>query len=284
MTSITGSVATIKPPYLFEDAGINKIGGKYLYSYCANWAGNQEANGGPGTAKIAYMKSDNPLGPFTYVGACFDNPGGAGWAGGGGNNHHAIVEFKGKYYILYHTRTLKSAMRKDYKDIGNDAELRSTCISEIKINEEKATITHLKASEITESGVEQLKNFDPYKTVPGATMAWEWNVTTKFHKGTTPSNTYCTAEMKSGSWMCISNADFRQGAVGFTAVVKGKGALKVCGKKPGSTGKTYVVADIPESNDYVTITVPVYSKPEDVVNLLYLVSSDELSIKSWSFF
>lgn len=36
--------------------------------------------------------------------------------------------------------------------------------------------------------------------------------------------------------------------------------------------------------DYVTITVPVYSKPEDVVNLLYLVASDELSIRSWSFF
>ena len=103
MISIVGTPQTINPPYLFEDAGINKVGDKYLYSYCSNWT----ANDGPGIANIAYMSSDNPLGPFTYVGRCFDNPGGAGWAGGGGNNHHAIVKFRGKYYILYHTRTLK---------------------------------------------------------------------------------------------------------------------------------------------------------------------------------
>ena len=287
MTAIVGSVEKINPPYLFEDSGINKVGGKYLYSYCANWSGNQAANGGPGTAKIGYMVSDNPLGPFTYVGSCFDNPGDASWSGGGGNNHHAIVEFQGKYYILYHTRTLKSAMRNDaaYKNvITNDAELRSTCISEIKVNESNATITHLSASQITEAGVTQLKNFDPYRTVPGATMAWEYKVTTSFHKGSTPDDTYCAAHLQSGSWMCLSNVDFKHGPVGFTAVVKGKGSLKICGKNSGKSGTVYVLADIPESNDYVTITVPVYSKPEDVVNLLYLVASDELSIRSWSFF
>ena len=291
MVSIVGTPQKINPPFLFEDSGINKIGGKYMYSYCANWTGNQESQGGPGAASIAYMISDNPLGPFTYVGKIFDNPVGASWAGGGGNNHHAIVEFQGKHYILYHTRTLKSAMSTDYpvlrqkKENGGaaDAELRSTCMSEIQIDETTPGIKYLPASKITEDGVEQLKNFDPYRVVPGATMAWEADVTTEFHKGTTPNNTYCTAEMVPGSWMCISKPDFKRGAVGFTAQVKGSGAIKVCSKNP-TKGRIYAWVDVPESKNYITVTVPLIIKPTGVVDDLYLVSSGNLSIKSWSFF
>lgn len=280
MTSIVGTPVEIRPPCLFEDAGINKIGGKYIYSYCANF----EADGGPGKGNVGYMKADSPLGPFTYVGNCFDNPGGAGWAGGGGNHHHAIIKFQGKYYALYHTRTLKSAMRSSTPDINDNVELRSTCLSEIKVNETNATITRLTTSDITKSGVKQLKRFDPYRKVPGATMAWEYNVTTTFHKGANPSKTYTTAEMKTGSWMCLSNVDLRNGPVGFTAEVKGKGSIKICSKYPDKKGTVCVLAEVPNYSSYKTITVPVVESLTGVREKLYIVAEGDISIKSWSLF
>ena len=280
MTSIVGTPVEIRPPALFEDAGINKIGGKYIYSYCANF----QSDKGPGRGNVGYMKSDSPLGPFTYVGNCSDNPGGAGWAGGGGNHHHAFIKFQGKYYALYHTRTLKSAMRSSNPDINDNVELRSTCLSELKVNETNATITRLTTSDITKSGVKQLKRFDPYRKVPGATMAWEYNVTTTFHKGANPSKTYTTAEMKTGSWTCLSNVDLRNGPVGFTAEVKGKGSIKICSKYPDKKGTICVLAEVPNYSSYKTITVPVVESLTGVREKFYIVAEGDISIKSWSLF
>ena len=278
MTSLNGDPVEIRPPYHFEDSGINKVGGKYLYSYCAHF---NTGGGSPGNGNIGYMKSDNPLGPFTYVGKCFDNPGGAGWSGGGGNNHHAIVEFKGKYYMLYHNRALKSAMRSSNPDINDNVELRSTCISPISVDTVRAEIKNLSASSITQEGVGQLKNFDPYVKVPGATMAWENNVTTDYHKS---GNTYvCSAEMKAGSWMCLSKVDFQDGPTAFTARVKGRGIIKICTTRPGKTGKDVAYMEVETALMYRNLTVPLVSVPTGVVNQLYIVSSGNISIENWSF-
>ena len=277
MTSIVGTPQKINPPYLFEDAGINKVGGKYLYSYCSNWTGNN----GPGVANIAYMESDSPLGPFSYVGRCFDNPGNASWAGGGGNNHHAIIKFSGKYYILYHTRALKSAMRADNSDITNGMEVRSACISRISVDEESARITNLSASSITVEGVTQLKNFNPYRTVPGATMAWCKDITTKYFK--LGSDWVCTAEMKAGSWMCLSNVDFGDGAIGFKAKVKGNGILGITYGYPGSSGEQVAIADVDASSGYKEIQVPLLAPTKGVKAELFITSTGDISVESWSF-
>ena len=60
MISISGTPQTIDVPYLFEDSGINKINGKYYYTYCSNWntTGNKY---GLDAASIQYMVSDNPM-------------------------------------------------------------------------------------------------------------------------------------------------------------------------------------------------------------------------------
>lgn len=278
MVSLAGDPVEIRPPYHFEDSGINKVGGKYLYSYCSHF---QTGGNSPGNGNIGYMKSDNPLGPFTYVGKCFDNPGGASWSGGGGNNHHAMVEFKGKYYMLYHNRSLKSAMRSSNPDINDNVELRSTCISPITVDTVKAVIKNLAPSSITQAGVTQVKNFDPYAKVPGATMAWEKNVTTDYHKS---GNSYvCSAEMKSGSWMCLSKVDFQEGPTAFTARVKGRGIIKICTTKPGKIGKDVAYMEVESALMYRNLTVPLVSVPTGVVNQLYIVSSGNISIENWSF-
>ena len=283
MTSIVGTPIEIRPPCLFEDAGINKIGGKYLYSYCSNF----QADGGPGRGNVGYMESDNPLGPFTYVDCCSDNPGGASWAGGGGNHHHAFVEFKGKYYALYHTRTLKSAMRSSNPDINDNVELRSTCLSVLNVDTVNARITRLTTSDITEQGVSQLKNFDPYREVPGPTMAWEKDVTTKYfnrNAGTGKAEEWiCTAEMEPGSWMGLSRVDLSQGAKGFTAKVKGQGILSVLIDSPSSQGTLIAIAEVDAESEYKEIRVPLVALPKNgVASEFYITSTGNISVESWS--
>ncbi len=286
MISIVGEPKQIRPPYLFEDSGINKVGGKYIYSYCANFSAGGTTSTNPGNGNIGYMISDNPLGPFKYVGKCFDNPG-QGWCGGGGNNHHAILEFKGKYYILYHTRTLKSAMRKENPVILDGMELRSTCISEINVDTVNHKIANLSVSsmDISDASVKQLKNFNPYQTVPGATMAWERGIETTYRERL-GKYAYATAEAKKGSWMCISNVEFgKDGPIAFTAKVKGKGVIKVCrGNPTANSGSALIaLAEITSDRSYKTVKVPLVNIPPKTVSKLYIVFSDEASLESWSF-
>ena len=285
MVSIVGEPVEIRPPYLFEDSGINKVGGKYLYSYCSNWTGNSN----PGVAKIAYMTSDKPLGPFEYVGAFFDNPGDVSWAGGGGNNHHAVIKFKGKYYILYHTRTLKAAMKRsdEWRNIiTNDAELRSTCMSELSVDEKNGKFNYLRASATTEAGVGQLQDFDPYVKVEGETMAWCRDVHTSYSVGKYIRKVTVAAEIeRPGGCIVLSDVDFRNGANGFTARVKGKGVMRITTMKTHSSVSSTLLAyvEIPEYDDYTEVTVPLIKVPVGTLQL-YFHFTDACSLDWWSFF
>lgn len=275
MISIVGTPVKLNPPYLFEDSGINKIGGKYLYSYCSNWAQNSN----PGVAKIAYMKSDNPLGPFTYVGAFFDNPGGASWAGGGGNNHHAVCEFNGKYYIFYHTRALKGAM-----GITGGAELRSACVSELSVDTVNAKFNYLSASQITAKGVKQLKNLDPFKKTEGETMAWTNSIQTELTINKWTKKCTVTAyATEPGAWIGLSNVDFKNGPEYFTAKVSGKGILKVCSSYPG-TGPVLCYVELPGEGKTKEVTVPLQKSVTGVKKLFFVFSEANGSIDYWQFY
>ena len=57
MIEIDDKPVQIEPPFLFEDSGINKINGKYYYSYCTNWADRKNFPGADPAAVIGYMVS-----------------------------------------------------------------------------------------------------------------------------------------------------------------------------------------------------------------------------------
>lgn len=99
MTEIDGSTST--PQGLnrfFEASWVHKRNGIYYYSYAAynssgeNWPSN-----------IDYATSSTPLGPWTYKGTL------NGYAGTG-TNHSGIMEFKDKWYFVYHTDYLSDAV------------------------------------------------------------------------------------------------------------------------------------------------------------------------------
>jgi hypothetical protein len=69
-----------------------KRGGTYYLAYAAN----DSACSAPGYACIRYATASNPLGPWTHRGVVLDQVTST-------TNHPAIVEFKGQWYMVYHT-------------------------------------------------------------------------------------------------------------------------------------------------------------------------------------
>lgn len=271
MISLAGDPVTIRPPYLFEDAGINKIGDKYVYSYCTNW--NCPS---PGNAKIAYMTSDSPMGPFTYKGVFFNNPG-EFFANSYGNNHHALLQFKGQYYLFYHTLDLQNDMA-----IGNKG-YRSTHADYATVNVD-GTINPVTGTVIGTN--KKLKNLDPYQRVQAETMAWQYGVTTELsERNRTP--VYLCAKT-AGSWVGVGNVDFQNGAEYFTCSISGNysggGVIKICvGALSGVASGVLGYVEIPKNKMWKDVTIPLLYMPTGV-KTLYFVFSAEAKMDYWQFY
>lgn len=195
MISIKGEPREIDAPYLFEDSGINKIGNKYYYSYCSNWAERspeeKKDKKVPPTAVICYMTSENPLGPFEYQGYTLKNPG--NYFGAWGNNHHWIFEFNKKFYIAYHTQIQE-------KKLGfNKSGYRSIFIDEFLVNSDGT----LPIQGVALIGNLQVKNFNPYEQINAATFH-----SSKFI-GVTSNQT--VKSVKDGNYIFIKNVDLSKG-------------------------------------------------------------------------
>lgn len=99
-------------PWVFERQG------KFYFMYSNGWG--EEST-------LVYAISDNPLGPFEFVGEIMDPVN--SWT-----YHGSIAEYKGKWYIFYHDQTLS----------GNGFR-RSVCFDEITFDED-GKINRLKIS------------------------------------------------------------------------------------------------------------------------------------------
>jgi hypothetical protein len=82
----------------FEASWVHKRNGIYYYSYAA-----YNSSGDNWPSNIDYAISSNPLGPWEYKGTL------NGYAGTG-TNHAGIIEFKGKWYFVYHTDYLSEGV------------------------------------------------------------------------------------------------------------------------------------------------------------------------------
>lgn len=228
--STNGSAATINPPYLFEDAGANKIGGKYIYSYCSNWncTGNPMSN-----AQICYMTSSNPMGPFTYSGVAYLNQNDFLSGDHGGNNHHAMFEFKGKWYMAYHARMLQNA-----KGIHHD--FRSTNVDYVDVNTSNGTISKSKGSD---QGVSQVGSLNPFEKTEAETFAWMGGIDTKVGG----SNMLVT-NIDKGDWIGLVGVDFGSGASVFTANVSSTSGAVIRITKGKADGDVIGYLEIPNTN------------------------------------
>ena len=255
MISLSGNAVNIDAPWAFEDSGINKIGNTYLYSYCTNWA-----NGPYGNAKIAYMTSSNPLGPFTYVGTCLNNPG--DFFQTVGNNHHTIIEFKNKHYIFYHAEWLNK------QAYGSALGYRTTHVDEMPVNGDK-----FGNAKGTLTGVQQVGDVDPYTENYFHTSAWQAGIEVKGSGDT-------TIGYKRGSWTGVSGVNFSKGATSITIVAgSGSGAtLRITTDSPSGTAIGYVTipgGDLKEATGEI-------SGVTGTKNIFFTASGD-CNLKSYKF-
>ncbi len=238
MVSVEGSAALVDAPALFEDSGIHKFNGKYYYSYCTNFTARPNGllidgvTRTVGTGNIAYMVSDSPMGPFTYVDQIMPNP--ANFFGVGGNNHHAIFEFKDQWYVAYHAQTVF----KEFVDNGQFSGVkgyRSTHIDKVSIAEDGK----ISPITMTMAGVDQVADLDPYERIQSETIAWDsglrdpytptTGIRTEFLGTTNDQGTKLT-NVNGGEWTALSNVAFgTEGAasVSFHALAKAGGQIEV---------------------------------------------------------
>lgn len=264
MTSIVGTPTTLNPPYLFEDSSLIKINGTWVYSFCHNWSvpAGQKFN----SADIGYMTATNPLGPYTYQGPVFRNTGAQG-LDNNGNNHHSIIEFKGKYYVLYHTRQLEIRMGVNG---GKGYNYRSPSISEATVNGTSITCRG------SHTGVKQIESLNPYTTVQAETMSNQsQGIAVNGLSDTTVTGT-------KGSWTKVSGVNFSNGAKTLTvkACSKSGAVIKVC--TGGTNGDVVTYAEIKAGSTPEEITVPVVNSVSGNKDL-YFVFSGDVTFDSWSF-
>lgn len=171
MISLKGEPLEIDAPAMFEDSGINKINGKYYYSYCTNWDGEEQRpyTSKLGIANIAYMVSSDPMGPWSEAKVVLNNPTYFFSDLPGNefnNNHHCMLQRGDALYMFYHSQ-------KPGADMGMTQGYRTSGVDMVTVDAD-GNLT----SEMTKTGVEPTADFNPYATVKAVTFAWSAGTST----------------------------------------------------------------------------------------------------------
>lgn len=225
MVSTQGSAMVVDTPVSFEAAHVFEREGKYYLTYSSHFGGNDFGGnqtplpGYPGGGQIPYMMSDSPTNfpKEKYVGLLFPNQSQFFGAGTGGNNHQSVFEFEGKYYFTYHAPTLNKRIN------GNTTQgYRSPHIQELTFNAD-GTIQQVVGDY---AGVEQVRDFDPYRTFEAETFGWSKGIATQkvdggsAQFGSTAPN-LVVKDIDNGDWTALSSVAFGDaGASSVTVKIK----------------------------------------------------------------
>ncbi|MBQ1051184.1 family 43 glycosylhydrolase [Micromonospora sp. C51] len=224
MVSTEGTAAVVDAPVAFEAAQVFKRDGKYYLSYSSHFGGNDFGGnqtplpGYPGGGQIGYMISDDPMEwpKETYAGVLFPNQSQFFGAGTGGNNHQSVFEYEGRHYFTYHAPTLNKRIN------GSTTQgYRSPHIQELTFNPD-GTIQQVVG---TYAGVDQVRDFDPYRVFEAETFGWSKGVATaKVDGGSAQfgdaAPNLVVRDIDDGDWTALSSVDFGDGARSVTAKVR----------------------------------------------------------------
>ena len=302
MTEVDGSAVKIPAPYHFEANELNYIGGKYVYTYCSNWASRDDWNtyktehnitaSAPGGGTMCYMVSDNPLDPDSWEFKGYYGPGVSG------NNHSHLQKFQGSYYHIYHNHgsILLDVMKEKGLVDSSAGDYRSICVNKATVNESTVTVSPVT---LNNEGVKQIKNVNPYELQQMETMAncggVEYEDMTNIKKNTKISTLGNDAsenmqvKMKTGSWINVRKVDF--GTTGADRVVlRAKGTGKIGIRFNSSSSPKNIIATIEfsssELEDHI-IDLPVakLDKFKGVKDHLFFVvtEGEDVYVDAWKF-
>lgn len=230
MISVKGSLTTPSTPNSFEGPFIHKYKGNYYLHYPINPNSNLEYA----------MSSTSPISGYTRKGVVLPNPSLNGQNINQGNNSHAsIIEWKGSWYMMYHDRRLFKATYK-----------RNVSIDKLEYN----TDGTMKQVVVT-AGMAQAGTFNPYDSIPAATMSKQSGIKATFNANTW--HNYLVPQ-SSGSWIRISRVDFGTGAKEFrvnaaTAATNVNVEIRT-GTENGTLAGTCAVAKTANTSTFATST------------------------------
>ncbi len=279
MISLAGDPVRIDAPYVFEDSGIHKVGGKYYYTYCSNWQVDPEGTARYGfvNGEIVSMESDSPMGPFTLKETILENPG--RYFGLYGNNHHCVFSFRDNWYITYHTRVLEQAM-------GVELGYRCTHVDEFTMGED-GTIGKIPQ---TLQGRRQLSYVDPYTQNRAANFAVMGGIACVASDDGAKqygSGNMALGEIDTGDFVVVKGVDFGEEApVKWSASVRNpkgeEGVIRICADGPDGTVLGYLpVADPAE--EFTEYTVSLDRAVTGVHDLCLVFSGEGYELESWQF-
>jgi arabinoxylan arabinofuranohydrolase len=299
MTEVDSTAVIIPAPYHFEANELNVIGGKYVYTYCSNWAGRTDADwnaykaehgitiSAPNTCTMCYMVSDNPTDPssWVYKGVYGPHPG-----YGTNNNHSHLQKFQGNYYHLYHNAYLMEQMRAAGVIDNNCGIFRSLCINKATVNESTATISTV-TTDLT--GPEAIKFLNPYELQQAETMATcggiEYEDFTNVKKNGRVSNLGNDAsenmqvKMNAGSWIMLKKVDFgSNGAAKLLLRAKGEGTIEFrLGRKAAKASATIDISSTDMTDYVIDVEATKFTGQKSVY--IVATAATNLYLDAWQF-
>ena len=301
------------PTYaMFEDNEINKFNGKYYYSYCTDW-GSQSLTK---SVSIAVYVSSDPLNiafdaeskpkaevydAFTdadgtyrhFLGTVLDNP--SKIFGEGYNNHHHMQEYKGHYYIFYHSTILHNTLHR----INN--QYRNLHVDEIEINADTDAITGKGGSAdiSTYEGPDQIEAFNPYfntdnsvKVVNATTSSTSAGVNSKrddaMVRDSKNGSPMVLDNINTGDWTRLQGVDFTSNGLSKisaeVASYTDEGAIEVFKDDPTSAAN--LIATIPVVNtngEYKMLDVKPTEELTGQHDVYFVFRGNNYNVASWKF-
>ena len=299
MTELDGAAVKIYAPYHFEANELNVIGGKFVYTYCSNWASRNDAEWNayksehginvpkPNTCTMCYMVSDNPMDPdsWVYKGVYGPHPG-----MGTNNNHSHLQKFQGEYYHFYHGAPLMESWRSAGVIEQNCGIFRSICVNKATVNEATQNIP---AVTTNLQGVEPVKSLNPYELQQAETMAScggvEYEDYTNIKKNTRISKLGNDASenmqvnMRAGSWINVRNVDFgTTGASKFMLRAKGTGTVDLRFGRAGRPIATLEFSSTDMEDHTIDLNATKFQGVKNNFNISFSAAED-VYVDAWQF-
>lgn len=227
-----GAAVTVDAPNFFEASYIHKRDGVYYFSYSKDYTG--------GSPTIEYMTSDRPMTGYTHRGTVIPQP----WDNYNGNNHHSFVEYKGQWYAFYHNQTVW----------GNGPGNGTGSIYQRSMNVDYLSYNGSTMNRVTPTreGVEQIKNFDPFKKTEAEIFDRQSGVETERNNDGTMH-----VQMDNNDWYRVSKMDFQSGASLIEAHVAASSATTIEIRQGSESGDLIGTIQVPATgglNSFRTVT------------------------------
>ena len=292
MVTTKGSAMVVDTPVSFEAGHVFEREGKYYMTYSSHFGGNDFGGnqtplpGYPGGGQIPYMMSDSPTNfpKEKYQGILFPNQSQFFGAGTGGNNHQSVFEFEGKYYFTYHAPTLNKRIN------GSTTQgYRSPHIQELTFNAD-GTIQQVVGDY---AGVEQVRDFEPFRTFEAETFGWSKGIATQKVDGASAqfgaaAPNLVVKDIDNGDWTALSAVDFGDaGAASVTVKVKplqAGGSIDVrTGSESGPVVGSIAVTGATGEWTQLTADLEDLTGTQDVFFTYKGGSGDLFELDTWSF-